>query len=116
MTGYLAGLFSLLYLNCPYSAAQEAYYKTCISESSPSIAAFVEEAKARLAHDEPFAEEYCLSEFRMTSREVRLTFARNVEFDPGTGDDDIQHGFVEFYITFDPQTKMILEAREVLRP
>jgi hypothetical protein len=101
---------------CTDSVAQEFEMKTCIAEDAPSIAPYVAAAKVRLFDEISFANEYCLSKFSMTFQETRLTFARDVEFDPGKGPDEIQHGFIEFFVVFDPRTKAVLRTKEVLRP
>jgi hypothetical protein len=101
---------------CSPCMAQTDERKECISESSPSIAPFVPTAKKRLFDEVTFASEYCLSKFEMTFDETRLSFAREVEFDAGSGTDDIQHGLILFYVVFDSRTSKVLRTRQVLRP
>lgn len=101
---------------CSPCTAQIGERKKCIPENSPSIAPFVPTAKNRLFDEETFANEYCLSKFEMTFDETRLSFAREVEFDAGSGTDDIQHGIILFYVVFDSRTSKVLRTGQVLRP
>ena len=112
---YLIGMLMLqtYYVEC---VAQETMHKKCIEEESPSIVPFFAMAKAILNDEEAFAREYCLSRFEMTFDETRLSFAREVVFDPGTGSDDIQHGIILFDVVFDSKTRKILRTKNILRP
>jgi hypothetical protein len=107
--------FLLIFFPTP-GHAQYQTQKSCIDEKSSVVGSMLEIAKNELRHHERFWKEYCVSRVEMNAMESKFTFARDVEFDPGTGPENIQKGVIEFEVVVDTKFKIILRAKENLRP